>query len=177
MRARSIGLLLLGQSLLMGGCDASPSASDDRHFEPITGSRDAAPTPVSDWLDDASQAVPERWLVNRLSGRAVPTDDPQVVAIGVRFDRLAPLFEESRRMLANRTLQIHRMLGEAGVREPVVDTLSVFEHASGRRRLGNFGQYGSYYVTLRRQGLNRQEAAQALWKQTPADSGSSGRSR
>lgn len=157
---RSTGLLLLCIALLAAGDNDSHASADA--FKPVVSADARAPEPGQHWLDNDSGLLPERWPVTQITDAPVAADDAQVQQIGQHFDRLDPLFAESRRMLANRSLQLHRALTEAGIDEPMDATLEVFAQARADHIVGNFSQYSAYYTTLRQQGVSRLDVGHRL---------------
>lgn len=153
-------LLLLAGSML-AGCDDAAESGDYTAVNNDAASNDTEQG--NDWLEAETSAVPEQWLVSRIAGAHVAAEDPRVHRIATRFDALTPVFAESRRMLANRSLQLHRMLAEAGIDESMDATLAVFAPAKRGNTIGNFSQYAGHYATLRRQGMSRAAARRTLW--------------
>ncbi|MFG1348035.1 hypothetical protein [Xanthobacter autotrophicus] len=115
---------------------------------------------MRDWLERTDTVPPEVWL----AARSVPPADPARMA-GLLKEADA-LFDETPRMLANRTAQLQGMLAEKGVAEPPQDLLEDFirlarEDGGTRGRFG-FGDLCQHYFNLRASGLGRVAALEAL---------------
>ncbi|MFG1371959.1 hypothetical protein V5F32_07280 [Xanthobacter oligotrophicus] len=116
--------------------------------------------PARDWLERADAVPPEVWLAARSSS---PADPARMAALLKEADAL---FDETPRMLANRTAQLQRMLAGKAVTEPPQELLEDFirlarEDARPGRRSG-FGDLCQHYYNLRASGLGRLAALEAL---------------
>lgn len=118
------------------------------------------PRPTRDWLERADGVAPEAWL----AARSTPPADPARMAALLK--EADALFDETPRMLANRTAQLQRMLAEKALMEAPQDLLEDFirlarEDGRTRGRFG-FGDLCQHYFNLRAAGLGRGAALEAL---------------
>ena len=141
------------------------SACGEAAPEPEPGTvaaRDDRAAPPADWLGPTDATEPALWLARREAGDGAAAPD----AVGRLRTALAaarPRFVEDPRMIANRTAQLEAMLAEIGAAEApagLIEALSGVVAASGRRQL--YGELCQHYVTVRRQGLDRDAALARL---------------
>ena len=122
---------------------------------------------LREWLDMGDDTAPEVFLATRSLPKGAPPASPQAVAeIAALLAEADAVFDENRRMLANRTLQLQRMLGEMSVVETPQALLGGFIRVG--RAVGRIGYSDlcQHYFNLRAGGLSRDEALAAL--ATPA---------
>lgn len=120
-----------------------------------------------EWLDVGDATAPEVFLATRSTPKGAPPASPEAVAeIAALLGEADVVFDENRRMLANRTLQLERMLGEISVVETPQALLAGFI-AVGRAvgRIG-YSDLCQHYFNLRAAGAHRAEALAVL--ATPA---------
>lgn len=120
-----------------------------------------------EWLDVGDATAPEVFLATRSTPKGAPPASPEAVAeIAALLGEADVVFDENRRMLANRTLQLERMLGEISVVETPQALLAGFI-AVGRAvgRIG-YSDLCQHYFNLRAAGARRAEALAVL--ATPA---------
>ena len=149
-------LLLAG---LAAGCDDPPA-------EPESDAPTAAPakaTAAADaWLGVDDRRSPEQWLVERGAQQPVPADDPRVLALARRFAEANDHFQETPRMLANRTAQLTDVAREHGDEIPADLFLAdlTFPSSDGSRLW--FGVLTQAYIVLRQDGRTHAEAVATL---------------
>lgn len=111
------------------------------------------------WLSLLDRVDPAVWLVGKERGRQPSPTDASVERMRRALDEAKAHFQESPRMLANRTAQLGDMLKVAGMSEDyaeLVESLSrVASVASGKQ---TFGELCQHYFNLRRQGRDRAAA-------------------
>ena len=116
-----------------------------------------------EWLDMGDDTAPEVFLATRAMPKGAPPASPQAVAeIAALLAEADAVFDENRRMLANRTLQLKRMLDEMSVDESPQMLLGGFITVG--RAVGRIGYSDlcQHYFNLRAGGLSREEAIAAL---------------
>lgn len=150
---------------------ASSVASAPESVPPPAGHRgiksDAGPRgPAREWLDVGDDTPPEVFLAARSAPAGTMASPEAVAQIAALLSEADAVFDENRRMLANRTLQLERMLGEISVAESPQALLQGFIGV-GRvvRRIG-YSDLCQHYFNLRAAGASREDALAAL--ATPA---------
>lgn len=147
---------------------ARPSQARPSHERPAPANPSQS-RPTRDWLERADAVPPEVWLAAHTTP---PADAARLAALLKEAD---VLFDETPRMLANRTAQLQRMLAEAAMAEAPQDLLEGFIRVArtggradaqtlGRQRPGRlgFGDLCQHYFNLRAQGLSHAAALEAL---------------
>jgi hypothetical protein len=146
-RGHALALL----ALALAGCG---EAATER--EPGTvAARDDRAAPPADWLGPTDATEPALWLARREAGGG-PAAPDALARLRAALAAARPRFVEDARMIANRTAQLEAMLSEIGAAEApaaLIEALSGIAAASGRRQL--YGELCQHYVTVRRQGLDR----------------------
>ncbi|MFS8036619.1 hypothetical protein ACI7BZ_06560 [Xanthobacter sp. AM11] len=164
--------LLLGPGLLLAGCGEDEAPARRPVATSTTVPRDAAPatTPAAapvaarDWLELSDKTPPEAWLAARAGVPASPALDARLARLLREADTV---FDETPRMLANRTAQLQNMLAGIAIAEPPQDILEGFiplGRAGGR---AGYSDLCHHYFNLRASGLDRAAALKALATAAP----------
>lgn len=125
------------------------------------GSPASPPAPSSaqaarDWLEISDPTPPQVWL----AGRSSPPADPALLAALLK--EADGLFDETPRMLANRTAQLQTMLSALAVNEPPRVLIEGFLDV-GRAGGGiGYSDLCQHYYNLRASGLDRTAALGTL---------------
>jgi len=157
-------ILLTFASLALAGC---PGES-----EPEKTKVQAAPATNAiagkTWLEPMDTTSPERWLASRDAGNDLPATAPAVTAWREALSDADARFDETPRMIANRTVQLEAMLREIGITLSVRDLLRDFATlaATGSRR--GFSELCQHYYNLRKRGDDGATALKALGTPSPA---------
>ena len=150
-------------TLCIGGCgDATVEAPAS---DPPTRAEDQPQKEQTtrQWLDQFSHEDTAEWLVAHQK-HAAPSDR-DVEKVRAVLNAAGRRFEESPRMIANRALQLQEMLNELGDQTSAVAlTRDLHNILGGTAASPGFGNLGSYYVNLRKTGVNRTEALAILQK-------------
>jgi hypothetical protein len=155
-RAAFVSLALFG----LFGCDDAPSERGDSTAD-VVRPPDAR---RSDWIAVNDTVDPAVWMIEKETGRAASADDSRVRAARRALDSGGERFLESRRMLANRTVQLGQMLAADGTPESYLILLTsltelVSDVSHGRQTYGDLCQF---YLNLRRAGVAREAALEQL---------------
>jgi hypothetical protein len=145
---------------VLGACSDEKEASAPPRAE--AGQAAAAPHKVK-WLELNAGLSPEQWLASRNEDRVRPETDQEVVRIGGLLDSAHRLYRESRRMIANRAVQVEGMLETAGAGETAVSILEELASLAGEvGQTEGFGAISQHYVNLRSSGHDRSAAVARL---------------
>lgn len=148
--------------LLLAACGAEeapagrPSASSISVPEPAGSPERPRPGGARDWLEVADSTPPEAWL----AAHSHPPADPARLAALLKEADV--LFDETPRMLANRTAQLEAMLAGLSVKEPADLLLEGFITLGRGRGRAGYGDLCQHYYNLRVSGLDRAAALAAL---------------
>lgn len=115
-----------------------------------------------EWLDVGDDIPPEVFLATRSGPSGVPPSAEAVAEIATLLSEADALFDENRRMLANRTLQLERMLGEISVVESPQVLLGGFITVGRTVRRIGYSDLCQHYFNLRAAGASREDALAAL---------------
>lgn len=176
--ARPVALCLLAVSagLALAGC------GEEEERRPVASSQasapEAAPPPGGktgftngpglrgpargEWLDVGDDTPPEAFLAARSAAPGTPASAEDVAELAALLTAADTVFDENRRMLANRTLQLERMLGEISVVESPQSLLEGFITVGRAVRRIGYSDLCQHYFNLRAAGASRQEALAAL---------------
>jgi len=176
--------MLVGSSLVLAGCGESeepagrPAAAT--HTPPPaleSAARSAPPTPQSlppttrEWLELGDSTPPQTWLAARATG----PDGPDRPAVEARLQQLLKeadsVFHETPRMLANRTVQLQRMLADISIVEAPQEILQGFIPLGQRGRPAGYADLCQHYFNLRNTGFDRAAALRALASSSGHDGG------
>ncbi|MDP4002094.1 MxaH protein [Methylobacterium sp. NEAU K] len=139
--------------LALVACDRG---SDDRADAEGAVVANTAESSLPSWLSPTNGTDPARWLAGREAGHALAADETRVRAMGAAVARARDGFIEDPRMIANRTVQLGRMLAEAGIREDyraILDGLGGIAAERGRRK-SLYGEMCQHYYNARSQGAD-----------------------
>jgi len=159
---------ICGAMCLVAAVAACDEAEESVRAPPPVVASDAAVAGVA-WLDLTDETRPEVWLASREAGRAMTPDDPAAADYLVLLQDAASRFNETPRMIANRTVQLEAMLGERGIDEDtrriLTGFLAVATKDAARR---DYGSMCHHYFNLRSTGVDRPAALAALGSGVPA---------
>lgn len=158
--------------LLAAGCDDCRGVSSCGEVVPGRASHPARHGALSpsdggllakDFLSIFDSVPPEHWLAVREAGRALPVDAPQVIRFGAMLDGLVDKYDEDRRMLANRTVQLQQMLAEKDQHEPLSVLLAAMDKLyDGRAGKRMYGELCQHYFNIRGPGRSHDETLAML---------------
>lgn len=118
--------------------------------------------PAREWLDVGDETPPEVFLATRSAPAGAPALAEAVAEIATLLSEADAVFDENRRMLANRTLQLERMLGEISVVEsPQALLVGFITVGRAVRRIG-YSDLCQHYFNLRAAGASREDALATL---------------
>ncbi len=115
-----------------------------------------------EWLDVGDETPPEVFLATRSAPAGAPASAEVVAEIATLLSEADAVFDENRRMLANRTLQLERMLGEISVTESPQALLGGFITVGRAVRRIGYSDLCQHYFNLRAAGASREDALAAL---------------
>lgn len=151
---RAPALLPVVLLLALGGCGGGDEAETKSEDQAIVATQSDADVPA--WLSPTDPMETGRWLASREAGKPVPNDDAASAQMRRSLGRAQSFFIEDPRMIANRTVQLGQMLGEAGKKEgyeALIEGLTrVAQGARGRQLYGEMCQH---YYNTRQQGDDR----------------------
>lgn len=144
-------ILPLAVLFALGGCGGKDEDQAKTEEQSVVATQSDADIPA--WLSPTDAMDTGRWLASREAGRALPNDDAASAQMRRSLGRAQSFFIEDPRMIANRTVQLGQMLGEAGKTERYEDLLEgltrVAQGAKGRQLYGEMCQH---YFNTRKQG-------------------------
>lgn len=157
-------VLVIAASAALAGC---PGDS-----EPTKTKVETTPSTNSivgkSWLEPLDTTSPQRWLASREAGTDLPDTAPAVDDWrGVLSDADAR-FDETPRMIANRTVQLEAMLREIGITTGVRDLLRDFATLADKGARRGFSELCQHYYNLRARGDDGAAALAALRTPSPA---------
>jgi hypothetical protein len=175
--ARFFGMCLLATT----GALAVASCGEEEDHRPVASSAASAPEaapppgagsaakgsaargrPAREWLDVGDDTPPEVFLATRSMPSGTPATPEVVAELAALLSEADAVFDENRRMLANRTLQLERMLGEISVVESPQALLGGFITVGRAVRRIGYSDLCQHYFNLRAAGASRQDALAAL---------------
>ncbi len=153
---RRLGLLLL-VPLLLNGCDSEPPQAEE---PPAKSGDDRLAEPVTGWLGKRDKLTPEQWIA-RHQGEGGGARS--VESIRAALQTASRKFGETPRMVANRAVQLEKMLAERGTAESAADLIEeLTRRAPERNSTQGFGALCQQYFQLRTAGMTREQALAAL---------------
>lgn len=167
IRAAALCLLAACGVLALASCGEEEERRPSASSAPASGPSalqpaPARPAPARDWLEVGDHTPPEVFLAT-LSSRSGTSPSPEALAeLATLLGTADSLFEENRRMVANRTLQLERMLAGLSLVEPPQALLEGFIAVGRSARRVGYGELCQHYFNLRAAGASRQEALAAL---------------
>lgn len=118
--------------------------------------------PAREWLDVGDDTPPEVFLATRSAPAGASASAEAVAEIAALLSEADAVFDENRRMLANRTLQLERMLGEISLVESPQALLGGFITVGRTVRRVGYSDLCQHYFNLRAAGVSREDALAAL---------------
>lgn len=157
---------LIALGVVLSGCGEDPVQEMATPPTPVT----VAP-PAShqlDWLKQTDPITPEQWLASRQVGRDLDLYDPDVGTMRQTLEVAALRFRDHPRMIANRAVQLEEMLKEKDIDESAPAIIVTLSEVPGNKRyLESFASLTQQYYNLRMDGIDREQAIEALKKQIP----------
>lgn len=169
-------LLMASGALALGSCSeeeerrpvASTAPSTEASGQP-SARQTAEPAPPAHrdgpsraWLDLGDATAPEVFLATQSVPPGRSASPEMVAELSALLGTADAMFDENRRMVANRTLQLERMLGDISIQESPQALLQGFIAVGRRARRVGYGELCHHYFNLRASGASRQEALAAL---------------
>lgn len=166
--------------LATAGALALASCGEEEERRPVASSAASAPEaapppgvgsakgvaarggPAREWLDVGDDTPPEVFLATRSALAGAPASAEAVAEIATLLSEADAVFDENRRMLANRTLQLERMLGEISVVESPQALLGGFIQVGRAIRRIGYSDLCQHYFNLRAAGVSREDTLAAL---------------
>jgi hypothetical protein len=144
-------LLPLTFGLALGGCGGKDDAASKNEEQSVVATQSDADIPA--WLSPTDPMDTGRWLASREAGRPVANDDAASAQMRRSLGQAQAFFIEDPRMIANRTVQLGEMLGEAGKKEKYEDILAGLTNvARGAKGRQLYGEMCQHYFNTRQQG-------------------------
>ena len=145
--------------LALAGCGEESAKKDDEQAVVATKSD----SEVAEWLQPKDPMDTGRWLASREAGRLLPNDDAASAQMRRSLGRAQSFFIEDSRMIANRTVQLGDMLGQAGKGERYETLIEGLTRvAQGARGRQLYGEMVQHYYNTRQQGADRSTALAKL---------------
>ena len=143
-----------------GGSGGEPTAKKDEEQAIVATKSDAE---LATWLQPTDPMDTGRWLASREAGKLLPNDDAASAQMRRSLGRAQSFFIEDPRMIANRTVQLGEMLGQAGKSERYETLLEGLTRvAQGARGRQLYGEMCQHYYNTRQQGADRGTALARL---------------
>lgn len=142
-----------------GGSDEQEAKKDEEQAVVATKSD----TELTAWLQPTDPIDTGRWLASREARRLLANDDAASAKMRRFLGQAQGYFIEDTRMIANRTVQLGEMLGQADKKESYEDLLSGLTRvAQGSRGRQLYGEMVQHYYNTRQQGADRAAALAQL---------------
>lgn len=159
MNAAPAALKLSGiaLTLLLSGCgDEQPRQQSSEKQSGLTK------VEQTDWLSMQDETAPGDWLIARemKSGAKLAPDDADKLRQSLA--EASARFKDSPRMIANRAVQLERMLKDEGGDESASVLIAGLTRVVAPGRIESFGAAGQQYVNMRKAGLSRERAFDEL---------------
>lgn len=113
------------------------------------------------WLDGQVDMTPQHWLVER-SVAEIDDKDAEIARAAGLLVTAADRFEESHRMIANRSAQLEDMLQEQNINETAVNLLAWFVALPTTQSPYSYSALCHYFFNLRTQGLEKSAIQDSL---------------
>lgn len=149
--------IVLGSGL----CGCSDEQQPQRHAEQRSG---LSAVGQSDWLAARDDVMPEVWLIAHESkaAEASPSGDLRVVRRSLA--EASTKFNDTPRMIANRAVQLEKMLKSEGVEENAIVLINRLNDAIAPGRIESFGAAVEKYYNMRKAGMSGDQALDVLSK-------------
>ncbi len=158
--------ILVALGVMLAGCGEEPVQEATTPPAPVTSAPPASHQ--LDWLRQTDPVAPEQWLASRQVGRDLDLYDPDVGTMRQTLEVAALRFRDHPRMIANRAVQLEEMLKEKHIDERAPTIIVTLSEVPGNKRyLESFASLTQQYYNLRMDGLDREQAIEALKKQIP----------
>ena len=145
-------------ALALAGCPGDTEPERKERVPAPAGNSSARKTR----LEPTDALGPDVWLASREAGSDLASSSPAVAAWRGLLSDADSRFDETDRMIANRTVQLEGMLREIGIRESAQDILRAFIPLAAKGSRRGFGDLCQHYYNLRAQGSAREAALAAL---------------
>ena len=155
-----IARVLLGTvvAFALAGCPGETEPERKERVPAPAGNSSARKT----WLEPTDALGPDVWMASREAGSDLALSSPAVAAWRGLLSDADSRFDETDRMIANRTVQLEGMLREIGVRESAQDILHAFMPLAAKGSRRGYGDLCQHYYNLRAQGTGRGAALASL---------------
>jgi hypothetical protein len=154
---RTITIAIASLLLSFLGCNEQPP---EQHGDTKSGLGKAETKGT--WLDLQNDTEPAIWLLTREKSQRPSTDLPMVRRT---LATASGRFGESPRMIANRAVQLEKMLQPLGEHETAISLVVELTSTVGpSNTMPGFGTYGQYYYNLRKSGFTGPQALKDLSK-------------
>ena len=157
-------VLVIAASAALAGC---PSDSEPTKTK-VASKAAANSIGGKTWLEPLDTTSPERWLASRDAGTDLPDTAPAVAAWRAVLSDADARFDETPRMIANRTVQLEAMLREIGITMSVHDLLRDFATLAEKGARRGFSEVCQHYYNLRARGDDGAASLAALRAPAPA---------
>lgn len=115
------------------------------------------------WLRRDDEMAPHVWLASRAAGTQLTEDDERTRTMGRLLAEARLRFAESPRMIANRAVQLEKMLLEVNIHESFEELIKTFnETVKDSRHKHSFGTIVQHYYNLRSHGTSRDDTLKSL---------------
>ncbi|MFA5956361.1 hypothetical protein [Hyphomicrobium sp.] len=149
--------ILLGAAL--NGCgDAQPQ---QKHAEQRSGLTKVG---AISWLTPQDDVRPEVWLIEHETTAGSKPSTGDAGEVHRSLVAASEKFHDTPRMIANRAVQLERMLKEEGGDETAIVLISRLNGAVAPGRIESFGAAGQQYYNMRKAGFTGEQAIDALSK-------------
>ncbi|GEP10325.1 hypothetical protein [Methylobacterium gnaphalii] len=145
----------------LGGCGETDEDQAKTEEQSVVATQSDTDTPA--WLSPTDAMDTGRWLASREAGRPLSNDDAASAQMRRSLGQAQSFFIEDPRMIANRTVQLGRMLSEAGKKETyeaLLEGLTAVARSARGRQL--FGEMCQHYFNTRRRGVDREASLAQL---------------
>jgi len=158
--------ILIALGVTLSGCGEEPAQEVATPPAPVNSAPPASHQ--LDWLRQTDPIAPEQWLASRQVRRDLDLYDPEVGTMRQTLEVAAMRFRDHPRMIANRAVQLEEMLKEKHIDESAPAIIATLSEVPGSKRyLESFASLTQQYYNLRMDGLDREQAIEALKKQIP----------
>lgn len=115
------------------------------------------------WLEVTDEVEPEVWLVSREVNADVEPNHPRLTIVRANLKIATHRFGESPRMIANRAVQLERMLSDTDASEAAVGLIVRLTSVVGEKgQTEGFGAISQHYYNMRSSGLDNHAALEKL---------------
>lgn len=161
MKAAPAASKLLGIifALLLSGCgDEQPRQQSSEKRSGLTK------VEQTEWLSMQDETAPGDWLIAREMKSGVKLAPGDADQLRQSLAEASAKFKDSPRMIANRAVQLERMLKDEGGNETAIVLIGGLTRVVAPGRIESFGAAGQQYYNMRKAGLNSDRAFAELSK-------------